>query len=109
MALAPAANVFEAMAITRADVLHVAKLARLELSEAEVDRMVLDLGKILSYVEELSRVDTRSVEPTAYVAVDAMPFEPDQVVPGVDRETALAEAPRHEGGGFAVPAFVGDG
>jgi aspartyl-tRNA(Asn)/glutamyl-tRNA(Gln) amidotransferase subunit C len=97
------------MAITREDVLHVAKLARLELDGAEVDRMVVDLGRILQYVEELSKVDTSNVPPTAYIAVEAMPFEPDQVVAGVDRERALAEAARHADGGFAVPAFVGDG
>ena len=94
------------MAITRQDVLHVAKLARLELTDAEVERMVKDLGGILDHVAELSRLDTSGVEPTATVAVSAAPFRPDTVEPGVPTETALAEAPRHAGGGFAVPAFV---
>jgi aspartyl-tRNA(Asn)/glutamyl-tRNA(Gln) amidotransferase subunit C len=97
------------MAITRDDVLHVAKLARLELSDAEVERMVRDLGRILGYVEELSGVDTRGVEPTAYVAVEAAPFRPDRIVPGVARDVALAEAPRHGDGAFAVPGFVDEG
>ncbi|HVU02741.1 MAG TPA: Asp-tRNA(Asn)/Glu-tRNA(Gln) amidotransferase subunit GatC [Polyangiaceae bacterium] len=97
------------MAISREDVLHVAKLARLDLTEAEVTRMVKDLGSILEHVAELSQVDTSSVTPTAYVAVTAAPFRPDAVEPGVPRDVALAEAARHADGGFAVPAFVDDG
>ncbi len=97
------------MPITRDDVIHVARLARLELSEAEIERMVRDLGTILEHVAELSAVDTSGVAPTAYLAVEAAPLRADVVVPGVDRELALAEAPRHEGGGFAVPAFVDEG
>ena len=97
------------MSITRADVLHVAKLAKLQLSDAEVERMVKDLGTILEHVAELSKVDTSGVPPTAYVAVDAAPLRPDVVVEGVNRDIALREAPRHEDGGFAVPAFVDEG
>ena len=97
------------MAITRDDVLHVAKLARLELGPDEVDRMVRDLGRILEYVAELSRVDTQGVPPTAYGAVDAAPFREDSVEPGVEREVALAQSPRHSAGGFAVPGFVDEG
>jgi aspartyl-tRNA(Asn)/glutamyl-tRNA(Gln) amidotransferase subunit C len=97
------------MAITRAAVLHVATLARLELTEPEVGRMVDDLGRILSYVEELGTVDTSGVAPTAYLAVEAAPLRDDVVVPGVDRELALAEAGRSADGAFAVPAYVTDG
>jgi len=97
------------MAITREDVLHIAKLARLELSEAEVARMLRDLQGILEHVAELSQVDTRDVPPTAYVAVEAAPFRPDVVHEGVDRDAALAEAARHADGGFAVPGFVEEG
>ncbi|HEX3594724.1 MAG TPA: Asp-tRNA(Asn)/Glu-tRNA(Gln) amidotransferase subunit GatC [Polyangiaceae bacterium] len=97
------------MAITRDDVVHVAKLARLELSDAEIEKMVRDLGTILEHVAELSKVDTKDVAPTSYVAVDAAPFRPDVVVPGVERELAMREAPRHEDGGFAVPGFVDEG
>jgi aspartyl-tRNA(Asn)/glutamyl-tRNA(Gln) amidotransferase subunit C len=97
------------MAITRKDVLHVATLARLELSEPEVERMVRDLGSILEHVADLSAVNTDGVEPTAYVAVDAAPLRPDVVVPGVDREVALGEAPRRGDGAYAVPGFVDEG
>jgi len=94
------------MDISREDVLHVAKLARLELTEAEVLKMVKDLGGILEHVAALGSVDTKGVEPTAYVAVTAAPFRPDVVEPGVDRETALAEAARRGDAAFAVPGFV---
>jgi aspartyl-tRNA(Asn)/glutamyl-tRNA(Gln) amidotransferase subunit C len=95
--------------ITRKDVLHVARLARLELSEAEIERMIQDLGKILEYIAELNQVDTSGVAPTAHIAVEAAPFRADAIVPGLAAETALAEAPRHGGSGFAVPAFVEEG
>jgi aspartyl-tRNA(Asn)/glutamyl-tRNA(Gln) amidotransferase subunit C len=97
------------MSITRDDVVHVAKLARLELSEVEIERMVRDLGTILEHVAELQKANTDGVAPTAYVAVEAAPLRPDTVVPGVDREQAMREAPRHQDGGFAVPAFVDEG
>lgn len=94
------------MAITRKDVLHVAELARLELTEAEVDRLVVDLGHILGHMDELSQVDTTGVAPTTYVAVKAAPMRPDEVRLGLDPQKALTEAPRQCDGAFAVPAFL---
>lgn len=97
------------MAISRQDVLHVGKLARLDLSDPEVDALVRDLTAILTYASELSTVDTSGVEPTTSVAVDAAPFRPDELLPGVSRDDAMAEAPRHGDGTFAVPGFVDEG
>lgn len=97
------------MPISRTDVLHVAKLARLELSDAEVDRMVKDIGRILEYVTELSGVDTHDVPPTDYLPVSAAPLRSDEVLSGIDREVALSQAPREQDGGFRVPAFVDEG
>jgi aspartyl-tRNA(Asn)/glutamyl-tRNA(Gln) amidotransferase subunit C len=94
------------MAITRADVTHVAKLARLELRDEEIDAMVKDIGRILEYVAELRSVDTDGVAATEHLAVDRAPFRADDVIPGVAREDALAQAPREQDGGFRVPAFV---
>jgi aspartyl-tRNA(Asn)/glutamyl-tRNA(Gln) amidotransferase subunit C len=94
------------MSISREDVLHVARLARLNLSEAEVSQMVTDLGKILEHVEKLGAVDTSGVELTSYLAVVEAPFRPDSAVPGVETDVALSQAPRHAEGGFAVPGFV---
>jgi len=94
------------MAISREDVLHVARLARLELDEPEVERMIGDLGKILEYVATLSELDTSAVPPTGHVVVGSAPLREDQVEPGLPSDTALGEAPRRAGSGFAVPAFV---
>ncbi len=94
------------MAITRDNVLHVAKLARLELSESEIDRMQRDLDGILEYVNQLSELDTSDVPATTQVAVVAAPFRADAVVPSLPHELALSQAPRSSSDGFAVPAFV---
>ena len=94
------------MAITRDTVLHVAKLARLELGDGEIDRMQKDLGNILEYVNSLAELDTATVEETTQVAVLGAPLRPDVVEPSLANEVALREAPRSSGGGFAVPAFV---
>jgi aspartyl-tRNA(Asn)/glutamyl-tRNA(Gln) amidotransferase subunit C len=94
------------MAITRETVLHVAKLARLELSEDEVERMKRDLSSILDYAAELATLDTTDVPETAHIAVDAAPLRADVNELGVATETALAEAPRRSGQSFAVPGFM---
>jgi len=94
------------MAITRENVLHVAKLARLELSETEIDRMQRDLDGILEYVNQLSELDTSNVEATTQVAVVAAPFRADEPRPSLSHEQALSQAPRSSSDGFAVPAFV---
>ena len=94
------------MAITRETVLHVAKLARLELEDSEIDRMQKDLGNILEYVNSLAELDTDSVLETTQVAVLGAPLRPDVVQPSLSHDVALREAPRAAGGGFAVPAFV---
>jgi aspartyl-tRNA(Asn)/glutamyl-tRNA(Gln) amidotransferase subunit C len=93
------------MAITRDNVLHVAKLARLELSETEIDRMQRDLDGILEYVNQLSELDTSNVPATTQVAV-AAPFRPDIEIPSLDHDVALSQAPRSSSDGFAVPGFV---
>jgi aspartyl-tRNA(Asn)/glutamyl-tRNA(Gln) amidotransferase subunit C len=97
------------MAITRDNVLHVAKLARLELTEAEMDRMQRDLNGILDYVNQLSELDTHDVAPTTQVAVVSAPFRSDEPRPSLPHDLALSQAPRSSSDGFAVPAFVDEG
>jgi aspartyl-tRNA(Asn)/glutamyl-tRNA(Gln) amidotransferase subunit C len=94
------------MAITRDNVLHVAKLARLELNEAEIDRMQRDLNGIIDYVNQLSELDTTDVPATTQVAVVAAPFRADELRPSLSHDLALGQAPRSSSDGFAVPAFV---
>jgi aspartyl-tRNA(Asn)/glutamyl-tRNA(Gln) amidotransferase subunit C len=94
------------MAISREDVLHVARLARLELDEPEVLRMIADLGKILEYAATLSELDTSAVPATGHVGVESAPLREDKVEAGLLPDAALGDAPRRAGTGFAVPAFV---
>ncbi|MBV9945735.1 MAG: Asp-tRNA(Asn)/Glu-tRNA(Gln) amidotransferase subunit GatC [Myxococcales bacterium] len=92
--------------VDRALVLHVAKLAALSLDDAEADGLAADLAQIVAYVQQLDTLDTRDVPPTAHVELDRAPFRPDEPAPCLSNEEALAQAPRAEQGGFAVPAFV---
>lgn len=94
------------MPIGQSDIEHIAQLARLGLTPAEVERMQADLAKILDYVGELAAVDTSGVPAAVARAERGAPLRDDQVEPGVARDTALEQAPRHSDSGFAVPAFV---
>ena len=94
------------MALTTTEVLHIARLANLALSPAEVDRLTSELGAILAHIEQLSEVDTSSVPGTAHLAVLAMPLRPDVLSPGLSEDDALGGAARVVAGGFAVPRFV---
>ncbi len=97
------------MKITTAAVLHVAKLARLELDDAEVVSLARDLTEIIEYIDELSTVPTEGVPPTAHITVEQLPTRDDEVSIGLDHDTVFAEAPRENEGGFAVPSFVDEG
>lgn len=92
--------------ISRDQVLHVARLARLELDEPDIERMTQELGAILRYVEVLAEADTSSVEPTAQGGVQALPLRADNREPSLDRDRVLAESPSSAHDGFAVPAFI---
>lgn len=96
------------MAITRAEVENVALLARLRLSESELDRLVGDLAKIVSYVDHLAEVDTAGVEPMAHAVEVHNVFVADEVCASLPREAALANAPRHNARGYLVPPVLGD-
>jgi len=95
------------MTPTREEVERVAMLARLLLSEEELDRMTSHLGKILEYVEQLSQLDTENVEPMAHALDLTNVFRPDQPQPSLSREGGLANAPQTDGEFFLVPAVLG--
>jgi aspartyl-tRNA(Asn)/glutamyl-tRNA(Gln) amidotransferase subunit C len=97
------------MAITRQEVLHIARLARLRLDESEVDDLIRDLGNVLEYVERLGALDTAGIPPMSHVTVTEAPLRDDRQRVELDREAVLAEAPRRAGDGFAVPSFVDEG
>ncbi len=90
------------MAITRDDVDHVAELARLGLDEAERERLQIELGKILEYMQVLQRVDTSAIPPTAQVIPLRNVMRPDVEGPSLPVEQVLANAPAREGDYFRV-------
>jgi aspartyl-tRNA(Asn)/glutamyl-tRNA(Gln) amidotransferase subunit C len=92
--------------LTQADVLKVARLARLELEPDEIARMTTELSAIVGYVQQLSELDTTDVPPTAQVHVDRMALRDDETRPSLSHEDALSESPRAAHDGFAVPGFV---
>ena len=95
--------------ITRAEVEHVALLARLGLTDAEIDRMQAQLSHILETIERLRDVDTSQVGPTAQVIALENVMRDDEPRPGLDRESALANAPQREGPMLRVPVVLEEG
>ena len=89
--------------ITREDVLHIAALARLELTEAEVEEYQRQLSAVLEYFSRLQRVDTGDIPPTASVLPPRSVLRPDEPRPGLSREALLSNAPEVEDGQFRVP------
>jgi aspartyl-tRNA(Asn)/glutamyl-tRNA(Gln) amidotransferase subunit C len=96
------------MSITREEVLHVARLARLSLSEAEVDRLRDQLDDILDYIRQLDALDTRDVIPTSHAVEMGTPFRDDAVRPFGDKEAILSNAPDRVGDYFRVPRIIED-
>jgi aspartyl-tRNA(Asn)/glutamyl-tRNA(Gln) amidotransferase subunit C len=90
--------------IDREQVLHVAKLARLKLSDDEVERMSDELSSILEHVERISELDLDGVEPTSHVIDVENVLRPDVPRPCLSRERALAPAPDATEDGFRVPS-----
>ncbi len=85
------------MKITIKEVEHVARLARLELTEDEKEQMRAQLDSILSYIDKLNELDTSAIEPTSHVLPLTNVFREDEVRPSLLQEEALANAPdRHE-------------
>ena len=92
------------MAISREQVVHVARLARLELSEEERDKFAGQLGAILEAVGKVSELDLSEVEPTLHPLALANVWAEDEPRPSLSVEDALANAPDREDDAFRVPA-----
>ena len=90
--------------LDREQVLHVARLARLRLTDDEVDRMAGELSQILGHVETMNELDLEGVEPTSHVVDLTNVLREDVPRDGLDKETALAQAPDAADGGFRVPS-----
>jgi aspartyl-tRNA(Asn)/glutamyl-tRNA(Gln) amidotransferase subunit C len=90
--------------IDREQVLHVAKLARLELTEDEVGRMAAELSGVLGHIEKIGELELDDVPPTSHVVAVDNALRPDVVQPSLPREVALANAPATQDDGFLVPS-----
>ena len=90
--------------IDREQVLHVARLARLELSDDEVTTMAGELSAILDHIEKIGELDLDDVAPTTHVVEVANALREDVPRPSLPREVALAQAPEVADDGFSVPS-----
>ena len=95
--------------ITRSDVEHVAHLARLHLTDEELDRMQAQLSKIIDAIDTLQQVDTSHVGPTASVIQLENVMRDDEARPGIGREAALANAPLRDDPFLRVPTVLEEG
>lgn len=94
--------------ISRDEVAHVANLARLALTDAELDRFTEQLGAVLDHAEDVEALDLHDVAPMAHPIPMVNVFRVDEVGPCLDRDEVMASAPAAENGQFAVPPILGD-
>lgn len=90
--------------IDRSDVLHIARLARLDIDESEVDVLGAELSGILAHVERISELDLDGVEPTAHAIAQSGGLRDDIPGDSLARAVALESAPETDGVGFVVPS-----
>lgn len=94
------------MPVTIKDVEHVAKLARLEFTGREMEKLTHQLNKILDYMEKLDNLDTTNVEPLSHVIELSDVMRPDQVQPSLPREEVLRNAPEKTEKFFKAPKVI---
>jgi aspartyl-tRNA(Asn)/glutamyl-tRNA(Gln) amidotransferase subunit C len=90
--------------LSREQVEHVARLARLSLDEDELQRMAGELSKVLDHIEKIRELDLAGVEPTAHVVDVVNALREDEPEPSLPRDVVLAAAPEPVAGGFGVPS-----
>ena len=94
------------MKISKEDVVHVANLARLELSEESIEKFAGQIGEILDHVDSLKRVDTRGVSATSHAISLTNAFREDDMAEPAGRERSMTNAPESEEGSFVVPKII---
>ncbi len=94
------------MSVSHEQVRHIAKLARIAMSEEELERLVPELNAIIGWVEQLGEVNTEGVEPLATVIDQKLRLRDDVVTDGNIRDDVLANAPEAQHGFFAVPKVI---
>lgn len=96
------------MSLSRNDVAKVGLLARLALSDADLDTMTRELSTIVGFVGQLEKIDTAAIAPLAHPLDTQNVFRDDQPRPSLSTAQALQSAPRHDSECFLVPAVLGD-
>jgi aspartyl-tRNA(Asn)/glutamyl-tRNA(Gln) amidotransferase subunit C len=94
--------------ITRADVSHLARLARIAMTDDELDHLAEQLGVILGAVARVQEVAAADIPPTSHAVPLTNVFRPDEPAPSLGADAALAAAPASEGGRFRVPQILGE-
>jgi aspartyl-tRNA(Asn)/glutamyl-tRNA(Gln) amidotransferase subunit C len=94
--------------ISRDDVAHVARLARLELTEGELELFTAQLGAVLEHAADVEALDVADVPPTAHPYPLRNVLRADEITPSIARDEVLAEAPAAENGRFKVPSILGE-
>ncbi len=94
------------MELSEQDVLSIAHLARLELSEAETHLYQQQLNQIFNWINQLKPVDTQSIEPLAHPLELTQPLRPDTITESINREHNQSTAPATEGGLYLVPQVI---
>jgi aspartyl-tRNA(Asn)/glutamyl-tRNA(Gln) amidotransferase subunit C len=94
------------MSLDKATVARIARLARIEVADAELEPLAGELSHILGWIEQLNEVDTTGVAPMTSVAAVHVLWRPDEVREGDRSKDILANAPAHDGGYFVVPKVV---
>lgn len=94
------------MSILVEDVKHIAKLARLNFTDEELNKLSLQLSDIVDMANEIEKLDTENVKPTAHILENTNVFRKDEVKPSYDREEILKNAPTKESGCISVPRVV---
>lgn len=92
--------------VTKKDLDNVAVLSRLSIPEEQAEKYMGDMNAFLTYVDNLSNVDTDNVQPTTYALPMQNVFREDVVKPSLDREAALSNAPLQDNGYFKVPRVL---
>ena len=94
--------------LTREDAEYVARLARIDLEEHELEMFAVQLAAVLDHAAQVAAIDTSSVEPTAHPLPLVNVLREDEPEPSLDREEVLSQAPASESGRFKVPRVLGD-
>jgi aspartyl-tRNA(Asn)/glutamyl-tRNA(Gln) amidotransferase subunit C len=97
------------MSLSEQDVRHVAMLARLALTDEEVEAMRTDLNSILDHIDEIQRLDLGDVAPMAHAVKVVNVTRPDVVTPSFPQHVAVMNAPQSEDGAFVIPQIIGGG